>query len=187
MKKQQSGFTLVELVTTITIVGVLAAVAVPRFANISSDARAGVIKNLASAMQQTNDTIYSKAATLNITSLPGGTSGLSGGSVNIPDGKGGVVQIFTHFGYASNATQLYNAMVQHPDLAVGLDGLAVGADRITELQKYNGNLLVTDVIGPNGAIQNQKVQTATKCEVGYTQAKNANTAPIYITVIIDCS
>lgn len=39
MKRQQGGFTLIELIMVIVILGILAAFALPRFADLSGDAR----------------------------------------------------------------------------------------------------------------------------------------------------
>jgi MSHA pilin protein MshA len=53
MKQNQRGFTLIELVMVIVILGVLAAVALPKFVNLKGDAQAaalqGVVGGIASA------------------------------------------------------------------------------------------------------------------------------------------
>lgn len=51
MKKQQSGFTLIELVMVIVVLGILAAFALPRFVNLSGDARAATIEAVAASMR----------------------------------------------------------------------------------------------------------------------------------------
>ena len=51
MQKRQAGFTLIELVIVIVILGILAAAALPRFSDLSTDARVAAINGLAGSLR----------------------------------------------------------------------------------------------------------------------------------------
>ena len=60
--KKQNGFTLIELVVVIIILGILAVTAAPKFINLQSDARASTVQGVKAAVQGANALIYSKSA-----------------------------------------------------------------------------------------------------------------------------
>jgi len=54
MKKQQGGFTLIELIMVIVILGVLSAFALPKFADLGSDARLASLKGALGSVKSAN-------------------------------------------------------------------------------------------------------------------------------------
>ncbi len=59
MKKSSQGFTLIELVVVITILGILAAFAIPRFANLEVEARAAAIQGLGGSVRSASTLAHS--------------------------------------------------------------------------------------------------------------------------------
>lgn len=59
---QQRGFTLIELIIVIVILGILAVTAAPRFIDLSSDANRSVLRGVQAAIQSGAQLVYARSA-----------------------------------------------------------------------------------------------------------------------------
>ena len=89
--KRNAGFTLIELVIVIIVLGILAATAVPKFINLQDDARESAMKGVEAAVHSAANIVYSKSAI-------DGNEGLDAGETNSNVGN-----IQTAFGYPTAA------------------------------------------------------------------------------------
>jgi prepilin-type N-terminal cleavage/methylation domain-containing protein len=58
IKNEQSGFTLVELVIAVALVGVLSIVAIPKITGVSDDARQAAVNSVATALAESSKRNY---------------------------------------------------------------------------------------------------------------------------------
>jgi len=99
----QKGFTLIELVVVIIVLGILSAVALPRFMNTAGDARVAVMKAVEGTLRSTNSMLYAKAAA-------NGQENAVLYVVTLPSSAKVVLQ----YGYAINLSQLLKAVELNP-------------------------------------------------------------------------
>ena len=59
-KNAQSGFTLIELIMVVVILGILSAVAIPRFADLGTEARTASLEGLAGAVKSSSAIVHAK-------------------------------------------------------------------------------------------------------------------------------
>ncbi|WP_281222808.1 type II secretion system protein [Photobacterium sanguinicancri] len=154
--KRQNGFTLIELVVVIVILGILAVTAAPRFLNLQDDARDASLEGLKGAINGAAGIVYGKSAIEGKERKDSDTITVDGKTLDVA------------YGYPK-ATAIKDAVQLDTDQEwqeVTVDGLAKTHQAFT-LKQY--------------AVSGGKV---TKCYVVYNQAESVTSAAS--TSVVSC-
>lgn len=157
---QQKGFTLIELVVVIVILGILAATAAPKFIDLTSDAKASVMEGVQGSVNSAVNMIHAKA-------LVAGQTGDTGAV------KVGTKYYAVEHGYPVGE-------------AVG-DGTAVDKGLgLASLIELEANSDITISNAEPAIITHKNATTAANCQLSYANSTGAEERPIITPDLTDC-
>ncbi|MGB5144376.1 MAG: type II secretion system protein [Shewanella indica] len=165
MRKQQ-GFTLIELVVVIIILGILAVVAAPKFINLQSDARASALQGMKGAIQGANSLVYSKAALAGVESQPSTTLDIAGTTATTDD------DVAIVFGYMA-ATQAALQAGMDARFDAGTSPTAEGSNDWVISEDKNNKQVTIWQRGAPADVANE----AASCKIVYVEPKEAGALP----------
>ncbi|TYK67147.1 type II secretion system protein [Colwellia echini] len=84
IKANQKGFTLIELVVVIVILGILAVTAAPKFIDLTGDAKASVVQAVQGSLSSAADMAYAKRLVLGVSE--GGTTSIGNSTITFVNG-----------------------------------------------------------------------------------------------------
>ena len=170
MQKQQ-GFTLIELIVVIIILGILAVTAAPKFIDVQGDAQKAAMEGVAGALRSGKDLVFAKAA------AEGKLNGTKDKPVNVTTSIGNVA---TAYGYpiagVANDNDKGSGILTVVDIT-NIDKKGSSQADSLELE-YIYEVSGNDVIIAPGRLTTTQNALAADCRVTYTQATNTKAATV---------
>lgn len=157
---QQKGFTLIELVVVIVILGILAATAAPKFIDLTGDARRSVMEGVQGSMNSAINLVHAKA-------LVEGQTGATG-----------EIQIGNEF---------FALVHGYPSAAAVGDGQSTGNGfGLAELIELEDGTDITITDASPAVVTHSGTAAGDVCTLSYANATDAETPPVVTATLTDC-
>jgi MSHA pilin protein MshA len=156
MIRQQSGFTLIELVMVIVILGILAATAIPKYVSLETDARIAVVEAMAGTLKTGALVVHSKAI------IEGTNMGLNNRWVDMDNDS------------INNGANDVRIDMGYPEGTVNGIDRTVDSESLANFQRVNN------------APREFRLNSIDGCEVQYTNNGSSSTAPTITTDTTGC-
>ena len=164
--KRSAGFTLIELIIVIVILGILAVTAAPKFMNMQGDARKSVLNGMSASIKTAANLVYSKAIIAGVEKQARqvlAIQGVTGDSTDIA------------FGYPT-ATDA--GILEVLDAKISATGANAEWGRGVNGSDY--------IMWPTGVATTAATAITAACYIQYTPATSATVPPVYTVEATGC-
>jgi len=169
--QQQRGFTLIELIIVIVILGILAVTAAPKFIDLQGDANKSTLKGVQAALQGGAQLVYAKSSLAGTQSL--GSSAAAGtSSVSI-----GSIPVSTEYGYPD---------AQNMDAAMLKGWVDLSSDFVFTSSASGAGSNNFVISSPNVTFVTPGNNVTDGCQVVYTNSGKAGDSPKITSYTGDC-